>query len=185
MLSKTKTYITKKLSFISKIFYKLNVKPNHLTVLGLISGLTASILILLNQIQISILFLILACLFDVLDGALARNFNLSTSFGAFLDSVCDRFVDVTILISIGYTFKINYFVITLTILFTLMVSYTRARAECFIEKCDVGVCERSERLILILIGLTFNVINFIIYIILILSIVTVVQRILYTYKKLK
>ena len=185
MLSRLKNKLAKKLYSVTELYYDLNLKPNHLTILGLFCGLSASLAILQNKILLSIFFIILACLFDILDGALARNFNLSTKFGAFLDSVCDRFVDTLLLISIGYTFKINYFIITLTIFFTLMVSYTRARAECFIEKCEIGICERSERLILLLIGLIFNIINFVIYIILILSMITVLQRIYYTYKKLK
>lgn len=101
------------------------------------------------------LFTLLTGLLDTLDGSLARATGQSKSFGAFLDSVLDRYTELIMYLGIWFYFYRNdahtpYLLLILLILFgSLMVSYTRARAEGLGERCMVGVFQRGERIILL------------------------------------
>ena len=117
---------------------------------------------------------------------------MATEFGAFLDSVMDRFSDITLFIGlialynrIG-TGRMDYVLTTsLAMMFSVMTSYTRARAESLIEKCKVGFLERPERIVLFMIGAFTNRMAAVMWVILVLSIVTVLDRIYMTWRELK
>ena len=184
MLSRVKGSIIKVLLPLLDILAKFNIKPNHLTFLGLIFGFFAAYLIVKGELVLGAIFIIMSGFMDVLDGALARVKGMVTELGAFLDSVSDRYVDIMIYIALGLS-GVDWFLITLAMSGSLMVSYTRARAENIIERCDVGIAERGERLIIIAIGLITGYIWHAILIVTILSHITAIHRIMYTYKKLK
>jgi len=101
-----------------------------------------------------------------------------------LDSVTDRYVDVILFISLGI-YGIDWVVIALAMSGALLVSYTRARAESVIERCDVGVAERSERLLILLAGMVTGYIYEAVLLIAFLSHVTALHRVVYTYLKIK
>jgi len=184
MLSNLKDRVAKLLEPITDFLAKIGVKPNHLTIFGLVFGFLCAYFIYLEKFIISAVFLILSALMDVLDGALARNRRLMTEFGGVLDSVLDRYVDIAIFFALG--FQVGWTLAVFAMSGALMVSYTRARAEKVIPKCDVGIAERGERLILILIGLILpSVLNLIVLIVGVLSHLTAVHRIFYTYKECK
>ncbi|MBP1635236.1 MAG: pgsA1 [Acidobacteria bacterium] len=114
--------------------------------------------------------------------------NRETAFGAFWDSVMDRFSDITLFIGLIYLYaklgRVDYVIVTaLAMMFSVMTSYTRARAESIIEKCKVGFMERPERIVLFMIGAFTNRMAAVLWVILILSIVTVADRIYLTWRE--
>jgi CDP-diacylglycerol---glycerol-3-phosphate 3-phosphatidyltransferase len=134
---------------------QVGLKPDHVSMLGLFSSLLAGVSFAFYPLLGGI-FTLLTGLFDTLDGSLARATGQSKKFGAFLDSVLDRYTELIIYLGIWCYFYRQgttspYFSLTfLLILFgSLMVSYTRARAEGLGERCVVGVFQRGERIILI------------------------------------
>jgi hypothetical protein len=115
-----------------------------------------------------------------------------TQFGAFFDSVMDRISDITLFIGLIALYNrigsghMDYVVTTsLAMMFAVMTSYTRARAESLIEKCKVGFLERPERIVLFMVGAFANRMAAVIWVILVLSIVTVLDRIYMTWRELK
>ena len=133
--------------------------------------------------------MIVANIFDFIDGKVARERNRETEFGAFWDSVMDRFSDITLFIGLIYLYtklgRADYVIITaLAMMFSVMTSYTRARAESMIEKCKVGFMERPERIVLFMIGAFTNRMAAVMWVILVLSIVTVADRIYFTWRVL-
>jgi CDP-diacylglycerol--glycerol-3-phosphate 3-phosphatidyltransferase len=107
-------------------------------------------------------------------------------FGAFWDSTLDRFSDIALFLGLIYLYaherRTDYVMVAaLAMMFSIMTSYTRARAESLIDKCKVGFMERPERIVLFMIGAFTHRMAAVMWVILILSIVTVINRIHYTY----
>jgi CDP-diacylglycerol--glycerol-3-phosphate 3-phosphatidyltransferase len=131
--------------------------------------------------------------FDMLDGRVARRINKVTVFGSFFDSVMDRYSDVVLffglLVYYGRINRFRYVVLVAFVMVTsLMVSYTRARAEALIGQCKVGFLERPERIVLIIIGAVFNhwgAMAPVLWVLAVLSTITVAHRIVYTYQNTK
>ncbi|MBO8182308.1 MAG: CDP-alcohol phosphatidyltransferase family protein [Archaeoglobus sp.] len=184
MLSKVKSLVSDLLNPLTGLIVKTGVKPNHLTFLGLLVGFFSAYLIASKELLLGGIFILVSGFFDMLDGALARNQILVSEFGGFLDSVFDRYVDVAIFIALGI-YGVNWIYITLALSGALLVSYTRARAEKIIEKCDVGIAERGERLIIIFLGILAGYVEIAIIIVAILSHLTAIHRILHTRAALK
>lgn len=141
---------------------QMGLKPDHVSILGLFSSLLAGVSFIYYPFLGGV-FTLLTGLLDTLDGTLARATGQSQKFGAFLDSVLDRYTELIIYLGIWCYFYRQgttspYFSLTfLLILFgSLMVSYTRARAEGLGERCMVGVFQRGERIILIGLAGMFN-----------------------------
>ena len=133
----------------------LDVKPNHITFLGLFASMEAGIAFVFSPVAGGLLTL-LTGLLDTLDGSLARALGQTRKFGAFLDSVLDRYTEFIIYLGIWFFFYRQgastpfFSLVILLILFgSLMVSYTRARAEGLGEHCAVGVFQRGERIVMI------------------------------------
>ena len=131
-----------------------NLTPNRLTCYGLLTSMLAGLAFVYWPFWGGVLTL-LTGLLDTLDGSLARATQQSKKFGAFLDSVMDRYTEFIIYLGIWFHFyrldtRTPYSLLILLILFgSLMVSYTRARAEGLGERCLVGAFQRGERIILI------------------------------------
>ncbi|MCX8030588.1 MAG: CDP-alcohol phosphatidyltransferase family protein [Thermodesulfovibrionales bacterium] len=165
---------------------KLTIHPNILTLTGFFITIFASS-ILPFHLKIGGLFILLGALFDMLDGIVARSNGKTTQFGAFLDSVLDRFSDFFIFFSIGtYFAMINHTVGLLltaaSLLGAFMISYIRARAEGLNIHCKVGLMERPERIILISFGCLTGWLFQVMVILFFLIYFTVIQRILHVYK---
>ncbi len=136
--------------------------PNHITYAGFLISMLAGI----SFVYVPLLggvFTLLTGLLDTLDGSLARATGQSKKFGAFLDSVLDRYTELIMYLGIWYHFyRLEtrpplFSLLILLILFgSLMVSYTRARAEGLGEKCLVGFFQRGERIILLGLAGIFN-----------------------------
>ncbi len=124
----------------------------------------------------------------MVDGRVARATNQVTMFGAFFDSVIDRYSDVALFFGLlVYYARANRFFYVVLVAFVMvssvMVSYTRARAESLIPLCKVGFMERPERIVLIIIGALTNHMAPVLWVIAVLSLITVIHRIRYTYEQ--
>src|SRR6202140_4928383 len=166
------------------------IHPNVLTFLGLLINIWAAFLFAAGRFQAAAVVLIGAGLFDMVDGRVARETNRVTRFGGFFDSVLDRYSDLGLLVGLlVYYASINrFFYVVLTAIVmtgTVMVSYTRARAENSIPKCKVGFLERPERVVLIIIGALFNRMAQVLWVIAVLSNITVIHRMIYTWQETK
>ena len=167
----------------------LRITPNQVTIAGTILNVAAAALVVTDHlIYAGIVFLVAGC-FDMLDGALARLAKKVTPFGAFLDSTLDRVSEGVVLAAIAYLLavqgrSIDVALVVLALLGSVLVSYTRARAESLGLECKVGLMSRPERVILIALGLFFNVLPYVIYIMLALTVFTVIQRVVHTYRQL-
>ena len=176
------------------------ISPNVLTFLGLVINIGAAVLFgLANAENYQRMFLyaglviIGAGIFDMVDGRVARATNQVTTFGAFFDSVIDRYSDVGLFFGllVFYARGNRFFYVALVafvMVSSVMVSYTRARAESLIGTCTVGFMERPERIVLVIIGALFNrwgTMAPCLWVIAVLSTITVIHRIRYTYQQTK
>nr|WP_232296253.1 CDP-alcohol phosphatidyltransferase family protein [Terriglobus sp. TAA 43] len=172
------------------------ISPNTLTFIGLIINIVAAFFFgyargenAHRMFLYAGLILIGAGLFDMVDGRVARQTNQVSVFGAFFDSVIDRYSDVAIFFGLlVYYARGNRFVYVVLVAFvmtaSLMVSYTRARAEALIGSCKVGFMERPERIVLVILGAladTWGVMAPALWVLAFLSTVTVIHRIRFTY----
>ena len=162
------------------------IHPNVLTFLGLVINIWAAWLLSRGSFRWAGLVVIGAGLFDMVDGRVARATSQVTRFGGFFDSVIDRYSDLALYMGLlVYYASINrffYIVLTAVVMTgSVMISYTRARAENAIPKCKVGFLERPERVVLIIIGALFNRMAAVLWVIAVLSNLTVVHRMIYTY----
>ena len=166
------------------------IHPNVLTFLGLVINTWAAVLFAAGSFRAAGLVVILAGLFDMVDGRVARETNRVTRFGGFFDSVLDRYSDLALFMGLlVYYASINrFFYIVLTAIVmtgSVMVSYARARAELSIPKCKVGFLERPERVVLIIIGALFDRMAPVLWVIAVLSNLTVIHRMIYTWQEAK
>lgn len=164
------------------------IHPNVLTFMGLVINAWAAYLFAVGDFRNAALVVIGAGLFDMVDGRVARASNRVTRFGGFFDSVVDRYSDLALYVGLlVYYASINrFFYIVLTAIVmtgSVMVSYTRARAECTIPKCKVGFLERPERIVLIIIGALFDRMAPVLWVIAVLSNLTVIHRMIYTWQE--
>lgn len=176
------------LYYTSRLIQRMGIKPNALSLIGLsLNGLAAWALAVGEWLPGASL-IILAGFFDIMDGAVARNCGETSIFGAFLDSVLDRYSDLSLLIGLLIFYSqqkvILYQVLLgLSLMGTALVPYARARAEVVMPQCNVGILERPERILLIFLGAAIPLImEIIIWILAILTNFTVVQRIFYAYR---
>lgn len=166
------------------------IHPNVLTFIGLVINIVAAVLLARGSFFNAGLVIIGAGLFDMVDGRVARHTGKVTMFGGFFDSVLDRYSDLALLIGmLVYYGTINrsfYVVLTAIVMMgTVMVSYTRARAENTIPMCKVGFMERPERVVLLIIGALFDRMAPVLWILAVLSNITVVHRMMFTYQEAK
>src|SRR5215468_9010049 len=173
------------------------ISPNLLTFFGLVINIIAAILFgyASGDRQPRMFFyaglvIIAAGVFDMVDGRVARATNQVTTFGAFFDSVIDRYSDIALFFGLlVYYARNNHFfylvMVGLVMTTSVMVSYTRARAESLIPSCKVGFLERPERIVLVLIGALFNRMAPVLWVIAVLSTITVIHRMWYTYQQMK
>jgi CDP-diacylglycerol--glycerol-3-phosphate 3-phosphatidyltransferase len=171
---------------VIRVSVALGISPNTLTLIGVLINCTAALGLAINLFVLSGLIMICANIFDFIDGKVAHITGTQSEFGAFWDSTLDRFSDLALFTGLIWLYarlgRNDYVLITtLTLIFSIMTSYARARAECLIEKCKVGFMERPERIVLFMIGAFTNRMAAVLWVILVLSILSVANRIHYTY----
>ena len=178
------------LRLIIRTCVALRIHPNILTFVGVLINFAAAAALGLGRFVTAGVIMIAANIFDFIDGKVAHELDAVSAFGGFWDSVIDRFSDISLFIGLIFLYssldRTDYVMITaLTMMFAIMTSYTRARAESLIKKCKVGFMERPERIVLLMIGAFTNRMAAVLWVILVLSIFTVADRIIYTYRELR
>jgi len=169
---------------------RLRIHPNTLTFIGVLINIAAAWALALGKFVTAGLIMVVANIFDFIDGKVAVELGEVSQFGGFWDSVIDRFSDLSLFIGLIYLYsqlgRTDYVMITaLAMMFAIMTSYTRARAESIIKKCKVGFMERPERIVLFMIGAFTNRMAAVMWVILVLSVFTVADRIILTYRELR
>jgi len=164
------------------------VHPNILTLIGFIINIFAAVLFAKNLLFWAGLVVVFAGIFDMVDGEVARRTGRVTKFGAFFDSVIDRYSDMVLLFGLVYLYARNDSIIYMglavfALIGSIMTSYTRARAESLIPACKVGFLERPERIVLLIIGALANRMAAVLWVLAILSNWAVAQRIFYTWQE--
>ena len=168
----------------------LRIHPNALTLTGVIINGAAGWALAAGRFGLAGWIMLVANVFDFIDGKVADELKLSSRFGGFWDSVMDRFSDLFILTGLIYLYatlgRPDYVLIAaLTLTFSVMTSYTRARAESIIPLCKVGFMERPERIVLFMIGAFTNRMAAVLWVILVLSVLTVLDRIYFTWRAVR
>ena len=176
------------ISGIVRAFAASRINPNAITVFGFLVTLFAAYLFAYGYFRWAGGMIIVAGLFDMLDGRVARMSNRVTPFGGFFDSVLDRYSDLCLMIGLlVYYGRINRFwyvtLVAIVMIGSVMVSYARARAENLIPSCRVGFLERPERTVLLIIGAMFDRMAPVLWVIAVLSTLTVIHRIVYTWQE--
>ena len=175
------------------------VHPDILTITGLgLNGIACSLFALSggrgyvrpDWLLYGGLVTLVAAVFDMLDGRVARLRGRETKFGAYLDSTMDRYSDMLLYLGLLVLYarldRTGLMVLVWVAAFgSFMTSYARARAESLIPRCPVGLMERPERVVLIIAGAILNKMVAVLWIIAILSNITAIQRVVYTYVELK
>ena len=164
----------------------LRIHPNTLTLIGVLINVAAAVALGRDHFLLAGVIMIVANIFDFIDGKVAHITNTVSRFGAFWDSTLDRFSDIALFLGLIYLYadlrRTDYVMVTaLAMMFSIMTSYARARAESLIEKCKVGFMERPERIVLFMIGAFTDRMAGVMWVVLVLSIVTVINRIHFTY----
>lgn len=192
MLNKRKDILTNWVKPIARLFNKVN--PNTMTILALVFCIGAGLYFAGGKPIAAGILLMIGGFFDILDGAVARENGRVTAFGGVLDSVSDRYADAAVFIGImwgGYSAILPYIqndwiVSAVALVGSLLVSYSRARAEAAgTGKLAIGVAERAERMILIILGAFTGLLNWAVLIVAVISHLTVLQRMIATYRILQ
>jgi phosphatidylglycerophosphate synthase len=175
---------------VARLLARLGIDPNHVTVLGVILNIGVACLVVRGQLLVASAMLVFAGTFDLLDGALARIKGGGTSFGAILDSVCDRLSEALVFFGVLALALERGDNILAVLTFSgfagsVLVSYIRARSEGLGVAGDVGLATRPERIVILAAGFVFDQLAITMAIIVALTFVTVLQRMLHAWKSLK
>ncbi len=198
MLTKLKEKVQQTLTTEAKAAHKIGLTPNAISAIGIILAFLSALTYAEWQnrpyyLLIAAALLLLSGFCDALDGVLARLYQQTTTFGGFLDSLGDRYADAVVYMGVIVGGLCNALWGLIALTGSLLVSYSRARAEAAGVKMEsIGLAERAERMIILAVAslVAFfwqpeTAINAGIILLAILSNLTVLQRGLYAYKKLK
>ncbi len=175
---------------IARFLVKTKVTPNMLTVTGFLLNVVVAVLVGYDILLAAGLVLLFSGLFDMLDGALARATGKTSKSGAILDSVLDRFSEAAVLIGLAVYYlysstpNLGVILVIITLIGSMMVSYTRARAEGLSVDCKVGLFTRPERVILLAAGFIFSrfstsLLTYILWVLAIGTMATALWRLIY------
>jgi CDP-diacylglycerol---glycerol-3-phosphate 3-phosphatidyltransferase len=172
---------------VARFLGSLGLTPNAVTVLGFFLTVVVAGVLASGRLLLAGILLIFTLAFDAVDGTLARLLGQTTRFGAFLDSTLDRWAEVVLFVAIAWVMlqANNDLGVMLSIAAlgtSLLVSYTRARAEGVGLQCKEGILTRFERLVILIAGLIFNMLVWSLAIIAVLAGITAVQRIVVTWR---
>jgi CDP-diacylglycerol--glycerol-3-phosphate 3-phosphatidyltransferase len=177
---------------LARLLARTPLSPDLLTWLGFFITIGAAVLVVTDHFLAAGVLVLVAGLFDLLDGALARLTNRVSRFGAVLDSTLDRLSEAAVLLALLAVYAQEQHVaasllVGVTLLGSLMVSYIRARMEGVGIECQAGIFTRSERVIIISLGLMLNQFEFVLLsalgIITFFSWITVAERLVFAWRK--
>jgi CDP-diacylglycerol--glycerol-3-phosphate 3-phosphatidyltransferase len=180
-----------------RLLIRWGVHPNAISTVGFLATLGAGYLYHLDHVRMAGLLVLFGGMVDIFDGRVARESGLESKFGAFFDSTIDRMSEVVVFMGLASLYNTIHpgvddiamiYVIFLAMGGSLLVSYTRARAEGLGLKCEVGLMQRAERVVLLglgstVFGLAWNglVLDIIIIIVAVLTNLTAIHRIVWVY----
>ncbi|MFH1383268.1 MAG: CDP-alcohol phosphatidyltransferase family protein [Chloroflexota bacterium] len=168
------------------------ITPNQITWFGLVLTLAAGVVIATGYPVVGGIIVLVGGFFDILDGALARTTQRTTIFGGVLDSTLDRVADAIPLLGILAIYAVEgsvpkILLVGVTLLGSFLVSYIRARAEGAGLECQVGIFTRTERVIILAVGLLLYRVNYALVTALVImtlfSFITVGQRLVYVWRQ--
>ena len=175
---------------IGKALGKSGVTPNAISTISLLIAVLAAIAYASKAPVLGAAGLLISGCVDMLDGAVARATGLVTRFGAVYDPVLDRYAEFAVLFGIGFSGLVGWVWVVFSLFGMVMASYVRARAESAggLESCRVGIAERQEKIILLVLGSLVQpffhlALSISVIIVGILSHITAVQRLHYTLKQ--
>ncbi len=186
MLSrKYKTAFGELVAPLSRLLRRLRVSADHLTLAGLVFGALAGLAFAQARPLLAGVFLALSGLADMFDGNLARVSGEIRPFGSFIDSVTDRYAETFVFAGLAWHFRGGGELLLVIAAYagSVLVSYTRARAEALIGSCDVGILERPERLLLLIGGAVAGLLAPALWVIAALAHLTALQRIYHTWRQ--
>ncbi len=174
---------------LARVLHRIGVTATQISVLGVVLNGLAAFLVIGGRLEIAALVFLVGSGMDLLDGVLARTSGTASRFGAFLDSTLDRISEGVVLAAIAYRFSelglpVDAALVVLALLGSVLVSYTRARAEGLGLKCTVGIVTRPERVVLVALGMLTGLLQEAIYLIILLTAWTVAQRVMHTRREL-
>ena len=166
--------------------------PNQISMTGFVLNVVAAVLVWQHEFFIGGVVFIIGSICDTLDGGYSRMSGKGTPFGAFLDSTLDRIVEGIVLTAVAATFaerndEIAVAAVVVAVMSSLVVSYTRARAEALGVECKVGIADRLVRVIILSAGLVLADVGALepaVYVLAALSSITVAQRIFHVRREL-
>lgn len=198
MLAKLKQRVQQALTTEARAAHSIGLTPNRISGLGIVLALLAALSFLKWQdrpfyLSLAVVLLLASGFCDALDGVVARVYGQTTEFGGFLDSVLDRYADAAVYVAITISGLCDALSGTLALTGSLLVSYSRARAEAANVKMEsVGIAERAERMIILVLATLIaifwqpaRIIEAAIILLAIITNLTVAQRGIYAYEKLK
>ncbi len=182
-----RTWGTRILEPIARLLGSWGLSPNAVSLFGCLLTVVVAGILATGHPQLAGILLIFTLTFDALDGALARLTGQITRFGAFLDSTLDRWAEVALYGALVWSFlgsdnNTGVLLAAGAMAGSLMVSYTRARAEGIGLQCKEGILTRFERLVLLIAGLIFNQVIWALWVVTVLATATAIQRIWVTWK---
>ena len=167
-----------------RLLSAMRVRPDTLTVLGWALSLGSAVLFGLGYAQLAGVVMLLGGLFDALDGAVARESNRMSAFGAFLDSTLDRLSEAAIFVGIIFFYSAaarpyEALLAGVAMTFSLLTSYARARAEGLGIECKVGLLERAGRIAILSVFTIVGLLTVGLYLVAAGALITTAQRILH------
>lgn len=178
---KSITYTLNILNKIAFLLDKVNINPNFLSTISLIFGLGAGILFYLQRPLWAGMFIIICGAFDILDGKVATRKNKKSLFGAIIDSTLDRYSEFFIYMGLAAYYRNHWalWLVFAALFSSIIVSYTRARAEGLGVECKLGIMQRAERILFLSLGAIIGALcNFLdMALILVLGIIVVISNI--------
>ncbi len=168
------------------------VTPNIVTVLSLVFGAIAGVLLAIDHLWSGMMFGYLMAFSDIVDGQLAKEYGKTSGFGGILDSTIDRYNEFFIYAGLGiryffHGYSMWTFLCAVVFLNSVMISYVKAKAEAAGFDCNIGIFQRPERLTLVAIAVAFNglLLNPAMILLAVGTQITVLRRIFYVYKQSK
>ncbi len=181
-----RTHATTLLMPLARLAGRLGIHPNTLTILGMLLQIGVGVVFGLGHITLGGLLLLIVGPVDALDGLLARALNKQSVFGSFLDSTMDRISDAAVILGLTAHYlrqgaSVQVWLLLISLVATMMISYIRARAEAVGLECKVGLLTRMERILLIGILSALGLPVVMVWALATLSVFTMIQRIIHVY----
>ena len=175
----------------ARVLYKLNLEPNQVTLISFILGILSGFIFYYRMFLLGLVVLFISEILDCADGDLARLKKKVSKKGEFLDSFLDRIVEAFVIYGLVLTNPSQLWLVgTLAMVWSVFVSYARSKAELLGIKCNIGVGSRDIRVFIIMLIVLFapfypDSLYYGFIIILALSVITVIQRFVYAYTRIK